>query len=136
MATIQTLAPELLDQIFEQVPSNTAHRDLPSSALVCRDWRDPAQHALFSSVELTSSRQANAWLQSAARPRYRTKHLGLGFSLGMKLGLTVIKSCPFLSSFEAPIMSRLPDEDEADDWRQVSDGAFQWCLSAAGKFVT
>ena len=123
MATIKSLAPELLFQIFEQVPSNTAHRDLPSSALVCR-------------VELTSSRQANAWLQSAARPRYRTKHLGLGYSLGMKLGLTVIRSCHFLSSFEAPIMSRLPDEDEADDWRQVSDGAFQWCLSAAGKSVT
>lgn len=67
-----SLPPELLDNVFEEVDSPSS---LFSSALVCHRWRDPAQRALFQNVTLLKSQDALRWLASPLREHYRPKHL-------------------------------------------------------------
>lgn len=102
MATIDSLAPELLDEIFGHL--SVDYLDLLSwsyllhASLVCRSWRDPAQRALFWTVVLHGEDQGEAWLKSPARLRYQTKKLGMR-SFGRKaLPKAILEACPDLWS--------------------------------------
>lgn len=47
-----------------------------AAARVCRRWREPAQRALFESVDLhglMKDRQAKKWLESPTRARFHAK---------------------------------------------------------------
>lgn len=81
MATVASLIPELLSEVFScfsgLYPSGSLRYQLCSFSLVCRAWREPAQHALFGNLDLCAM-SAEAWLQSPARTRYHVK--GLSYS--------------------------------------------------------
>ncbi|KAL8276373.1 hypothetical protein RQP46_011218 [Phenoliferia psychrophenolica] len=103
MATIDSLAPELLSEIFGHLLAANLSLELRQAPLVCRRWREPAQRALFQTVVLRSQRQADLWLQSPARPRYRIKTLHLDSYKG--LNAEVLEASPGLSSL---ILGRVP----------------------------
>ncbi|KAL8279512.1 hypothetical protein RQP46_008074 [Phenoliferia psychrophenolica] len=50
MATIHSLAPEILSDIFELAHDPHKPSTMKSASLVCRVWRDPAQRTLFLDV--------------------------------------------------------------------------------------
>ncbi|KAL8277037.1 hypothetical protein RQP46_010571 [Phenoliferia psychrophenolica] len=51
MATIDSLAPELLSEIFGHLVIGWERSHLCVASLVCRRWRDPAQRVLFQNVD-------------------------------------------------------------------------------------
>ncbi|KAL8291310.1 hypothetical protein RQP46_002288 [Phenoliferia psychrophenolica] len=100
MATIDSLAPELLVEILD-LPR---YSDILSASLICRRWREPAQRALFQTGSFSSNgdvrtRKARFWLDSPARPRYRTKSLDFGW-IGTQSNLLseVLEATPNLES--------------------------------------
>ncbi|KAL8281290.1 hypothetical protein RQP46_006324 [Phenoliferia psychrophenolica] len=104
MATIDSLAPELLHEILEHVP---LYSDLLSASLICRRWREPAQRALFQTVSFSSNgsevrrRKTRLWLDSPARPRYRTQSLDFGWIRTQSSLLSeVLEATPNLESLE------------------------------------
>ncbi|KAL8277006.1 hypothetical protein RQP46_010540 [Phenoliferia psychrophenolica] len=117
MATIDSLAPELLDEIFEHFPLGYRCLDHLRASLVCRRWREPAQRLLFQNVVLRTKRMADAWLQSTGRARYRTRSLTMGQweNQAQLLSMEVLKACPDLRSL----------------WLgDCEDGGYEWCSSA------
>lgn len=68
-----TLPPQLLARILHYAHEGAAAATLLSAALVCRQWRDPAQRQLFAHLTLDLPRhphRAAQWLASPARTRY------------------------------------------------------------------
>lgn len=112
MATIDSLAPELLVEICAHLPAALRYRDLLRASLVCRWWREPAQRVLFRTVVLRTEREAALWLASPARSRYCTK--GLTVNSDTLYGDMVLEACPRLSSL---------DLSYATD----ADGGYRWC---------
>ncbi|KAL8280161.1 hypothetical protein RQP46_007491 [Phenoliferia psychrophenolica] len=88
----------MLEDIFEYAAGYNRSRSLAKFALVCRNWRGPAQRALNTTLDLQTSKQARGWLASAARKRYDTKHLKIGQWNVPALGLEVLENCPRLRS--------------------------------------
>ena len=89
MTTIDSLANETLIEIF----TNLDRRSLDQAALVCRRWRDPAQLALFFVVRIRRIRghdQANRWLASPARGRFRIREARL---VGIEAVGPVLEAC-------------------------------------------
>ncbi|KAL8290510.1 hypothetical protein RQP46_002768 [Phenoliferia psychrophenolica] len=72
-AGIASLPAELLADVFGCFQRKGIFKDLGNFALVCKDWQELAQHALFSVLFLTerTKHRATAWLNSPARERYR-----------------------------------------------------------------
>lgn len=100
MATIHSIPTETLAAIFGWLEP-WEQESLTIFALVCRDWRDPAQRVLFSAVSFTYSpiAQARLWLTSPARNRYRTSSLTLLNRIESQLAESIISACPALLSF-------------------------------------
>lgn len=73
MTTVDSLANETFIDIF----ANLDHRSLYQVALVCRRWRDPAQLALFSVVEIRGQRKAANWVASPAGERFKIREIML-----------------------------------------------------------
>lgn len=124
MATIHSLPTELLSEVFSQfvfdhyIDNPEAFYDLYFFTLVCCAWRDPAQRALFASADFDNDEQAHLWLESRARPRYRTYSLFLGENVGSDYGSVVLGRCPRLVSFG------LACHDSLDD------GGYGFCVRA------
>ncbi|KAL8277146.1 hypothetical protein RQP46_010474 [Phenoliferia psychrophenolica] len=106
MATIQSLPREVLFDILEHLEGTFVDLDQQPwewPALVCREWREPAQAALFHTIDLLDDDQATAWLASSGRLKYPTRHLTLGDIGGgysfieSSLALRVVQACPMLS---------------------------------------
>ncbi|KAL8277294.1 hypothetical protein RQP46_010247 [Phenoliferia psychrophenolica] len=116
MATIDSLAPELLDDILEHLLTEWEQPDLYAASIVCRRWQDPAQRVLFQNVVLPNKSMANAWLQSPARPRYRARSLAMGHWGDSPLSMEILAACPDLRSLCLDYKSE--------------DGGYEWCSSA------
>lgn len=127
MVPINSLAPELLSEIFNHLPPEShcyldPHYPLYTTSLVCRGWRDVAQRALFQNVVLGGPRQGDAWLRSSARSRYRTTSLDMTGWGETPLPYAILEACPGLVSLRV--------EDSMD-------GGYEWCAShyANGPFL-
>lgn len=122
MLTIHALQPELLSAVFSHTPlSPNDNNDLCRYSLVCRDWREPAQLALFGALGLNDEERAQAWLASPGRQRFRVKHVEFSRRFkNVEIGLRALDACPDLLSL---------DVDEV--------GAYDWCShkNAAGSSV-
>lgn len=74
MATIQSLAPELLGAVFHD--AELTFSDLWSCALVCRAWSCEAQRALFTGIYLPANDvRRRQLLKSPAFGRYPIKSI-------------------------------------------------------------
>ena len=123
MATIHDLPLELLGDIIQLVEPPGA---LVKIALVCRDWRDPAQRALFGTITLgerererrgKADERARSWLASEARSRFRTTSLGIGPYLSSKVAMSVAAASPALLSLRI-----------TDSWQ----GGHSYCKAVGG----
>lgn len=70
--TIEDLPDELLDPIFEFLPTS---RDKSSVSLVCRWWHGPGQRALFRDVDVRGTRDIYWLASSATDAKSRTRRL-------------------------------------------------------------
>lgn len=122
MATIDSLAPELLSEIMGHLHAPWAHGDLGDlwrACLVSRRWREPAQRTLFETVVLRvgfapQEDAVDQWRQSPARGRYRTNSLVVWGTSEPEVPIDVLEACPDLSSLS---MGAGPD------------GGYAWCSS-------
>ena len=115
MAPISSLPSELLIEIFAYFTGKCV--DLYRLALVCREWRTPAQGALFGTLNLSMKHpdRARVWLESPGRAKYGTYRLAL-----------------FRDQLDYPERDRLTLLAAFSDLRALDvcdpeDGGYEWC---------
>lgn len=108
-ATIASLPPELLGELFGCFQCSFVFAHLARFALVCRAWREPAQQALFSVLFLGGNSQPIAYLNSPAKQRYRVKSLVL-HCLDPVTESELRDVCPDLRSLDLELPFRTSDD--------------------------
>lgn len=91
---VRRLPQEVLLDIFGHLREDFGCRsqhDAKRCALVCRDWRGPAQQVVFAEVFLwvNLNAQARGWKKSPGRARFRTTHVTMRDSMSGVLDGTV-----------------------------------------------
>ncbi|KAL8279493.1 hypothetical protein RQP46_008055 [Phenoliferia psychrophenolica] len=78
MATIHSLAPEILIDIFELAHDPRKPSTMCAASLVCRAWRDPAQRTLFLDIALPITNTTGPGANTSQRyEEYRATRLHL-----------------------------------------------------------
>ncbi|KAL8280056.1 hypothetical protein RQP46_007637 [Phenoliferia psychrophenolica] len=124
MATIHSLPPELLFEVFEHLSrlSIAGYKSiLLNASLVCRHWREPSQRKLFEHLDFRNRTQSTAWSRSPARSRYVPKTLDFGKwrDVGYQ-PMEVLDACSNLE-----VLS-FGDID-------IGNKQWEWCAGNAGK---